>query len=956
MSSTSQATAEIQALAEKLVLAQKELQKAQEATKAVTDSTKFYSTALHAAALVQEQEAAEAAHKAAQALEEYKAAAAGASTSTEELSRLFAKAFGEEVPEKIGDTVKAWQAFRDSSKSSTERAQGLFAAVGLGASAVRAAAVGVVGYAQTLLAMGDAAMQARVHHEQLTEQSNAVAYAMQAARAATGGAATEQDALSVRTALLNANLQTNATAIARVLAFSREHRRAGESNADAANRVVQAIQGNAQAQAELGLRVRAGSTALEAQVQVMRQLEAANRSTNPSQQQAAERQQQLERGFDRAKNGILAFLGEATQLSRIYEGLADGANAVADIQQRLANWWDNGAAAAARQAQEQSREQARQRELLQQQQQAQQVREASIRGIREEISLRTAQSAVESGYAEISAQISATQQVHTQRVAQQAALSRRYNESEEDFLRRQLDGLNGIAGARQQLVQLTQQQEQQRRASDELGVQATTLRNLGLQISSQVRGLSIQQSYNGLLREAAEIRRTELETQTEFEQRAAATLQALEQARQRAIQQAQEAQATREARSSLSRSLGEAVAAGVPGAIVGLGANRVLQVRGSTQQDLDAQTREAPFQLSRRMGESDAAFLNRAAQAIAASAQLFARAAQGEIGIRSAEAARRAAIAEAQNAITNRQRAGQNEVDDAFRAFDGGASQQSLRLVEQQTERSLRMSGGRTYADVTAQIEGLRQLAINERTTAETLRDASGVYSEQGRLHLAAADAATTHAAAIDRARASYFALAQAMSESNDASLQFGIAFAGSREAAERTGFTMADFARTSRGAFDVATGAATQHFNALIEGRETAAQAMAGFGLDLLKGLANYFVGQGVAHGAAALGALAIGNFPGAGLEFAASAGFFAAAGLAGAIGAAATPPQTTASAASSAGASPAASASPSTSREGGTIVYQYNYSGLLELPEAGRTILRAQRAAARNGHTLEG
>lgn len=936
MSSTSQATAEIQALAEKLVLAQKELQKAQEATKAVTDSTKFYSTALHAAALVQEQEAAEAAHKAAQALEEYKAAAAGASTSTEELSRLFAKAFGEEVPEKIGDTVKAWQAFRDSSKSSTERAQGLFAAVGLGASAVRAAAVGVVGYAQTLLAMGDAAMQARVHHEQLTEQSNAVAYAMQAARAATGGAATEQDALSVRTALLNANLQTNATAIARVLAFSREHRRAGESNADAANRVVQAIQGNAQAQAELGLRVRAGSTALEAQVQVMRQLEAANRSTNPSQQQAAERQQQLERGFDRAKNGILAFLGEATQLSRIYEGLADGANAVADIQQRLANWWDNGAAAAARQAQEQSREQARQRELLQQQQQAQQVREASIRGIREEISLRTAQSAVESGYAEISAQISATQQVHTQRVAQQAALSRRYNESEEDFLRRQLDGLNGIAGARQQLVQLTQQQEQQRRASDELGVQATTLRNLGLQISSQVRGLSIQQSYNGLLREAAEIRRTELETQTEFEQRAAATLQALEQARQRAIQQAQAEQQARDARFGLGRAVRDARDAGVPG---------FKGFEGVTERTIgDEYARVYAEAFSRRrMGESIADYDNRRAGSLRRLEEIQRRNIENEIRAEENQRAYLARQNEPGSVVDERLQALQGSRD-AFRGMREGIGMQlAMRMRERQATNAMRLSSGAAEGNLlalVAQLEG-QSTALLSQGGEENARRAAQIQAE---------------AQAVTNAISAYRELAQVMRENNDASLQFGIAFAGSREAAERTGFTMADFARTSRGAFDVATGAATQHFNALIEGRETAAQAMAGFGLDLLKGLANYFVGQGVAHGAAALGALAIGNFPGAGLEFAASAGFFAAAGLAGAIGAAATPPQTTASAASSAGASPAASASPSTSREGGTIVYQYNYTGLLELPEAGRTILRAQRAAARNGHTLEG
>ena len=282
MSSTTQAAAEIQALAEKLVLAQKELQKAQEATKAVTDSTKFYSTALHAAALVQEQEAAEAAHKAAQALEEYKAAAAGASTSTEELSRLFAKAFGEEVPEKIGDTVKAWQAFRDSSKSSTERAQGLFAAVGLGSSALRAGAAGMLAYAERVVDLGRAAVEADTRLQGLRERQQTMASAMRAVEQATGGAGSEADAYAVRVALLNANLDTNAQSIAQVLEFSRQHRRAGEENGDAINRVVSAIQGNVAAQTELNLRIQAGSTAAQAQAQALRQMEAANRAAGPA--------------------------------------------------------------------------------------------------------------------------------------------------------------------------------------------------------------------------------------------------------------------------------------------------------------------------------------------------------------------------------------------------------------------------------------------------------------------------------------------------------------------------------------------------------------------------------------------------------------------------------------------------------------------------------------------------
>lgn len=938
MSTTTQATAEVQALAEALAHAQKALELSKAMVKEASTATQGYSAALHAAALVQEQEAAQAAKAAQQALLDYSDAAKGATTDTQDLSRLFAKAFGEEVPEKIGDTKKAFAAFGDASLSATDRAKGLFAGVGLGASALRAGVVGLTGYVDRVIALGQASVEAATRMQALQERSRAVSGSMDAVREATGGAGSETDAFAVRTALLNANLDVNAQAIAQTLEFTRQHRRAGEENSEALQRVIAAVQGNAAAQAELGIRIRAGSTAMEAQTQALQQMDAANRAAGPSAQTAQERQEQLARGFDRVKDAGLSVAGFLTQATSIYTGLSDAANVLASAQGALSAAWNYDAEASARAGERAAAagnaEVARRRELQRVEQGQIQAREEGLRGIRQEIALRAAQTGVESGFLTVRDQISATEAVYTQRVAQQAALSRRHGESEQEFLQRQLDGLGQVSAARGQLLQLEQQQEQQRRARDDLGVQATTLRNLGLQISSQVRGLSVQAQYNGLVREARDLRRSELETQTEFEQRAAATVQALEASRQRVIQQAQQALAAREARFGLGRTADESIRAGVPGFQLLRGVVR------RSEGDEYARTEAEAFRTRRRPGEDQASFDNTRNTAQRRLLELRARNVEAEIRMEESRRRFLEANGEDGSQVTGRTEAiGSNR--DAFRGMrDGIGTQLAMRMREQQSLNSLRLSGGASEGN-------LRKLMVNLEEQSTTL------LSQGGEENMRRATAIQAEAQAVANAINGYRELTQAMRESNDGARQFAIAFSGSREAAERTEFTMADFARTSRGAFDVATGAAQQHFQALIEGKETAGQAMAGFGQDLLKGLANYFVGQGIAHGAAALGAAAIGNFPGMGLELAASAGFFAAAGIAGAVGAAVAPsPPSGAAAAAVSGGAPARGSDVSSRGDGGTTIINNNYNGLLTLPEAGRMMVRSLDAADRQGH----
>lgn len=228
--------------------------------------------------------------------------------------------------------------------------------------------------------------------------------------------------------------------------------------------------------------------------------------------------------------------------------------------------------------------------------------------------------------------------------------------------------------------------------------------------------------------------------------------------------------------------------------------------------------------------------------------------------------------------------------------------------------------------------QGLRSKEIAENERAAALADA---FTEKGNINarseranmVAAADAQEEMRLASQAKGVSFAAAANDNARRENPGAQLRDAFL---PAALETQTAAEKMAEGVSGAFATMTGAVKSHVAALIEGRETAGQAMLGIAHDTLLALATEAVGRSLMSLGGALAATAVGS-PTAPLLYASAAAYAGVAALAGA-GAAAT-------GAAMAGAAPAAAAGSRTppaaasaggsgrgSSEGSTVVINVN------------------------------
>lgn len=262
----------------------------------------------------------------AEASKQLSAAQQELATKQERLGALSAKAFSEELPEKIKDAKEAYRLFGDEQLTTGERARALGASLSIGKTVLAGYAGAVTGAVSSLIQMSEAARAAEVRLEQQREVISALGPAMGAVRDATGGAASATDAWAARNALLGAGLRVTSEQLATVVEGARRHREAGESNADSINRVVAAISGEHAAQERLGMVTRTGADAQERLAEVLGRLAGEHQRLGAAAETAAERQARQTTNIQRAQDGVLSTANE--MFNPLHQLLAAGGSAV----------------------------------------------------------------------------------------------------------------------------------------------------------------------------------------------------------------------------------------------------------------------------------------------------------------------------------------------------------------------------------------------------------------------------------------------------------------------------------------------------------------------------------------------------------------------------------------------------------------------------------------------------
>lgn len=259
----------------------------------------------------------------------------------------------------------------------------------------------------------------------------------------------------------------------------------------------------------------------------------------------------------------------------------------------------------------------------------------------------------------------------------------------------------------------------------------------------------------------------------------------------------------------------------------------------------------------------------------------------------------------------------------------------------------------RELAHLTAQLDALRQMrelrAAEARDVAarhgqaETERERGNANAASGGFRGAAGmrgqETADGLGAAMQGAQQAQAQSERAQLEANDASRQFARAFGAD---AEHTLTAAQQMSNGVKAAWDAMTGAAQQHFAALITGRETAAQAFEGLAKDGIASLAEYGFGQMLTNIAAGVTALAtVGGAAAAPGFFAAAAAWGAVAALGGAAsyamsgGGSAAPASAGSAASASTGTPASAGRAANDNAGGGNVTYEINVNGALATRE---------------------
>jgi hypothetical protein len=221
----------------------------------------------------------------------------------------------------------------------------LRAFAGASASAMSAAS----GLAGQLVALAEAAQQARANTEAAAQRQRELGSAMREVQRATGGAATDLQAYAARAALLDAGVEVTDQAIATLVESARRHKRANESVEASMARVTAAAGGSAAAQRELRISIAAGASAQEAMAQAVRQLAAENERLGPSVDTAADAQARANRNWERGRDAVVGLAADVfgiTAITSVVQALGAGTEAAATALRSARTETQQGAGAA----------------------------------------------------------------------------------------------------------------------------------------------------------------------------------------------------------------------------------------------------------------------------------------------------------------------------------------------------------------------------------------------------------------------------------------------------------------------------------------------------------------------------------------------------------------------------------------------------------------------------------
>lgn len=501
---------------------------------------------------------AKSADNAGKALEENAKAASLAGAKLDKLKELAIGAVGgEETVEKYKKATEALKIFGDKGASTGQRAvAGGVAAKQLGA-AFAAAGGAVLGAAGAVVQFVGDMYKAEAAAAQYDARLGAVSGSLAAMRAATAGAVDTQVAFNTSFALADRGIQASAANMATLARATREFARDRQVSQEQASAVVQrALDGDAQAATQLGLRLNDTTTATQRHAAVIQQLEARYRGVAAEQQTAAERAQVLERAQDQANNKIKSALGYLIMgptVSALYTGLINS----------IANQTENTEAATKAQTRhnavlKQSADLARARNQAEQERANTERRNAtvSLGALNEELQRRGLIVAafgqtVNAEQAYIRARVDAEQ------------VSRRADETEAQFAQRKIELAQRLIDASRRRNAEATRQDTLRNAEAELGVMARQIRSMGGMVDARIRSITPAQRLAQIQREIANFAARENESIEETYSRRNALYQQQQAALQASNEASNRAQDTAEARRTLTELETEAATMGV---------------------------------------------------------------------------------------------------------------------------------------------------------------------------------------------------------------------------------------------------------------------------------------------------------------------------------------------------------------------------------------------------------
>lgn len=446
-----------------------------------------------------EREAAEEARNTAAAMREQEKAASLVAGKLDKLKELTIGAVGgEETVEKYKKGTEALKLFSDKSMTAGQRAVAGGVAVKQFASAFAAAGGAALGAATTIVQLIADMHKAEAAAAQYDARLGAVSGSLAAMRAATAGAVDVQVAFNTSFALADRGIQANSENMALLARATREFARDRQMSQEQASAVVQrALDGDAQAATQLGLRLSDTTSTTQRHAAIMQQLGDRYRGVAAEQQTAAERAQVLERAQEQASNKLKSFLGYVGM--GVPLGLAYSA-----VVNRIANQSANTDAATKAQTRhnavlKQSADLARARLAAEDQRAASERRNATITlgALNEELQRRGES-------VEALGRVVTAEQAYGRARLDATTATQRADENETQFTQRKIELAQRLTDAVRRRNAEATRQDTIRNAQAEVGLLAQQIRAAGGVVDARIRSITPAQRLLQLQRELAE--------------------------------------------------------------------------------------------------------------------------------------------------------------------------------------------------------------------------------------------------------------------------------------------------------------------------------------------------------------------------------------------------------------------------------------------------------------------